>query len=1220
MNPDKPSRDEIEAKLTALLLGELPEEEARLLRWTIAQDEELMALHDRLKLTIGLVREVSAHPSETAPLKLSDERRKKLLAHFKTPRPRESFWLKPLKLSPLITALAMLAVMAVLAALLLPALSTAKRKAQSFSAVNEAKMHELQARIEAEDATTASQAEKPRVVAVGAASSIAPPPASLPPLRTEIVLPQTEMDTDTLALNKTPEASGGTTFSAGALSQNGTFYANAPAPNSMPQIPRQSSVEPATGLPAGGTIAGDNYAVQQANVRLAFANRQQMMSDNVTTSDRTVGFAGVGGGGGGFGGVAGETPASAKLAWRSLTENPPAGVSAAAASPLGAFPGSQSNEIANNDREQPATVGPVGGVAGNIFADQTRKTDSDKVSLLGDIPAQGSLFASHTPSAQIPVSTPAPSFTQDTAIPTSLAYTSDNLTISEEAQPPPEGISGTMAATKKTDGEIAYQDATRKLAQLENAHKLLSLKIKAEDIDTTIPRTSRVQIVDAAQPGKSQGLWQKLTGQVQSTARVKMENEGGIVSGMEVAAASNEGYDPYFIQTSFEVIQSQLVLGKVVDALKLDQTWAAKNGGEKLTKEEAVARLKDRLTLRPVKNTKLIEISVTSDQPDESAKIANAVAEAYREYRLENSQQTVVAGRAALKLQYAYEDQKIGQLQAEVDRLSGSQVETLDVNAAISRYAELTGRTLLRSSLPAPAQVSVHMPASGSKEDQALALQQALASDNLSLVNIGDHFVKAIPSAQASSTATAINSEDAPLRKPAPDAPIPQPEVLTTDNAFSTFALNISDVSFQLAAASLEKGVLPAAASIRSEEFINAFDYRDPEAAPGEPIAFTSERARDPFAQNRDLLRFSIKTSAAGRQPGRPLNLVLLLDNSGSMERADRVAIIREALRVLATQLQAQDTISVVTFARTARLWLDGAPGNEAGADLEKVGGLTPQGGTNLEEAMRLAYETARRHYLANGMNRVVLLTDGAANLGNVDARVLTQRVETNRRQGIALDCFGIGWEDYNDDLLEQLSSNGDGRYAFLNSPADASAEFAAKLAGALQIAAEEVKVQVEFNPDRVTAYRQIGYAKHQLTKQQFRDNTVAAGEIAAAEAGNALYTVELKPDGNGPVATVRLRYRVPSTTDYRERSWNVPYSGNAPALEKSGPAMRLAATAGAFSEWLATNPFAQEVTLDQLLNDLRGVPEIYGADPRPKKLEWMIRQAKSLEGKAGQY
>jgi hypothetical protein len=165
-------------------------------------------------------------------------------------------------------------------------------------------------------------------------------------------------------------------------------------------------------------------------------------------------------------------------------------------------------------------------------------------------------------------------------------------------------------------------------------------------------------------------------------------------------------------------------------------------------------------------------------------------------------------------------------------------------------------------------------------------------------------------------------------------------------------------------------------------------------------------------------------------------------------------------------------------------------------------------------------------------------------------------------------------------------------------------------------VAAQDVKVQVEFNPQRVTSWRQIGYAKHQLTKEQFRDNSVLAAEVAAQEAGNALYTVEIKPDGIGPVATVYVRYKIPGTMDVEEHSWAVPYDGNVPALEQSSPAMRLAGTVSAFSEWLAGSPFAQEVTTDELLRNLSGVPQIYGADQRPRQLEMMIREAKSLSGK----
>ncbi|MCW5552864.1 MAG: von Willebrand factor type A domain-containing protein [Verrucomicrobiae bacterium] len=697
---------------------------------------------------------------------------------------------------------------------------------------------------------------------------------------------------------------------------------------------------------------------------------------------------------------------------------------------------------------------------------------------------------------------------------------------------------------EKADKSRAYFDKKRELAEAERFQQLLAEKNASEGIDQTLPKDTGVVIVDRAEatPSDGQGLWSRLrrglSRESDAVARIKIEPGASEISGLSLSARQSPDqhvYDPYFIQTEFEAIQSEAVLGKVVNGLKLDEAWAEKRGGESLKTEEAIAMLKQQLDLRPARDTGVVEIRAKSDKPEEAARIANAVAEAYRDYRSAQGRELAARNVSALQDRLGEQEQRILQTKAELERL---------------------GR-------------------------------------------------------QAS-----VDADIAPSRKPATNAPIPQPEIQTTENAFSTFSLNVSDVAFKLAAASLEQGQMPDAASVRAEEFINAFDYRDPEPPPGVPVAFAWERARYPFAHNRDLLRFSLKTGAAGRQAGRPLNLVLLLDNSGSMERADRVQIIREALRVLAGQLQPQDKLSVITFARSARLVADGRSGDQAGEVLDQVSGLAPQGGTNLEEAMNLAYATALRHYLAHGLNRVVLLTDGAANLGNVEPESLKHAVETHRKQGVALDCFGIGWEGFNDDLLEVLSRNGDGRYGFLNSPEDAATDFAGQLAGALQVAASDVKVQVEFNPRRVTAYRQIGYAKHQLTKEQFRDNTVDAAEIAAQEAGNALYTVAVNPAGEGPLCIVRCRFKIPGTTDYREHEWAVPYTGNAATLEQASPAMRLAASASAFAEWLVVSPFAAEVTPDALLGYLNGVPEVYGADARPKKLEWMIRQAKSLAGR----
>jgi Mg-chelatase subunit ChlD len=707
----------------------------------------------------------------------------------------------------------------------------------------------------------------------------------------------------------------------------------------------------------------------------------------------------------------------------------------------------------------------------------------------------------------------------------------------------PAPVDGRLPQRAELEREVDYQRQVR---------DAIKLRVLQESVDSAMPKSSVVEIVDPAEaqpaqkPGLGQRLKEKLTGEVERSARIAVEKDLWDLSPLGFAQPSKQ-YDPYFFQTESEAIRSKKVLDQVIDKLSLDKAWGEKSGSDRpLKREETLELLRKRVAVESTRGTSLMEIRVKSDKPEEAARIANTVAEVYREERSKPRRE-----------------------------IADAVVRTLQ-----SELAE--------------------------KEKKVAAAEEAVAVAQ-----------KEVPPAQSETLAAPLAQEqEKVVARPIAPAPVPQPEVSTAENRFSTFSLNVSDVSFKLAASSLEAGAMPDPGSIRTEEFINAFDYHDPEPAPGVPIAFAWERAHSPFAHNRDLIRFSIQTAARGREAGRPLNLVLLLDSSGSMERADRVSIIREALQVLAGQLKPEDKISVVAFARTARLWIDGLPGSQAGDLVQRVGNLTPEGGTNLEDAMNLAYQTAARHYLANGVNRVVLLTDGAANLGDVDPESLKQKVESNRKQGIALDCFGIGWEGYNDDLLEVLSRNGDGRYGFVNSPEEAATGFANQLAGALQVAASDVKVQVEFNPARVTAYRQIGYAKHQLTQEQFRDNTVDAAEIGAAEAGNALYTLEINPGGEGPVGIVRVRYKVPGTDEYQEHEWEVPYQGEAAALDRSSPAMRLAGTAAALSEWLTSSPFAAEVTPERLLALMGGVPESFGADPRPKKLEWMIRQAQSIRGK----
>jgi len=461
-----------------------------------------------------------------------------------------------------------------------------------------------------------------------------------------------------------------------------------------------------------------------------------------------------------------------------------------------------------------------------------------------------------------------------------------------------------------------------------------------------------------------------------------------------------------------------------------------------------------------------------------------------------------------------------------------------------------------------------------------------------------------------------LKEPEPPAKPPTPSVVYtPRPETVTAENNFSTFSLNVSDVSFNTALASLQADKLPAPGDVRSEEFLNALEYRDPMPRAGEPLAFHWERARSPFTHDRDIIRFSVRTAALGRQPGRSVNLVCLLDNSGSMEREDRVSIVKQTLGVLARKLTPNDRVSLVTFSRTPKLRIDGMRGGNREAFLKASTGWIPQGGTHVEKGLALAYETAKKHFIAGGNNRVILLTDGAANMGNVDPYQLRKTVESHRKQGIALDCFGIGWEGYNDNLLEVLARNGDGRYGFLNQPAQAVAEFEQKLLGAFQVAASDVKVQVEWNAGRVKVFRQVGYLRHQLKKEDFRNNKIDAAEISAAESGNALYVLQVNPDGEGPLGVVRVRYKVPFTSEYTEMEWSLAYESATIPLEQASPALRLGSVAATFAEWLAQNPYAQGVQLADLQGLISGIPSIYATDPRPTQLEWMINKARILAG-----
>ena len=439
-------------------------------------------------------------------------------------------------------------------------------------------------------------------------------------------------------------------------------------------------------------------------------------------------------------------------------------------------------------------------------------------------------------------------------------------------------------------------------------------------------------------------------------------------------------------------------------------------------------------------------------------------------------------------------------------------------------------------------------------------------------------------------------------------------ETNARDEAFSTFSLHVSDVSFKLAKATLAKGEWPAAGQLRVEEFVNAFDYDDPSPRMREKVACRLEQAAHPFMQQRNLLRISMRTAAVGRSGGTPLRLTVLLDKSGSMERLDRAESVQRALGLLTGQLNGADLISVISFSRTPRLLVDRVPGNKAGMVPKLVANTPSQGGTNLEEALRAGLEKAREQKIEGGQNRIILLTDGAANLGNAKPEDLAKLVESMRQEGISFDACGVGAAGLNDEILESLTRKGDGRYYFLDRPEDADEGFARQIAGALRPAARNVKVQVHFNPRRVGYYKLYGFEKHRLETQDFRNDSVDAAEMAAAEAGNAVYQMEVRPDGEGEIGTVSVRFQDMATGEMVERKWTIPYEGDAPRLSEAPPSMRLAASAALLGEKLNGSPMGDRVQLQELVKITNSLRTDYPRSARVGELIEMTAKARELE------
>jgi Mg-chelatase subunit ChlD len=434
-------------------------------------------------------------------------------------------------------------------------------------------------------------------------------------------------------------------------------------------------------------------------------------------------------------------------------------------------------------------------------------------------------------------------------------------------------------------------------------------------------------------------------------------------------------------------------------------------------------------------------------------------------------------------------------------------------------------------------------------------------------------------------------------------------EIPAAENPYSTFSLNISDASFQLAKAALAKGERPDPASIKPEQFYNAVDYGDPAPMSNEPVAATIEQSAHPVIPGRNLVRVALRTGSTGRSAAQPLRLTLLVDQSGSMVREDRRASMDHALAQLGVLLTKNDQVTVIGFSRTPHLLAEALTGDEAGKLGELVNQTASEGGTNLEEALRLGAEKAASHKLAGAQNRVVLFTDGAANLGDADPARLAEQVKSLRQKGIAFDVAGIGADGLNDRLLSDMARNGNGRYYIVGDEKNDS--FARQLAGAFRPAAENVKVQVNFNPRRVGKYRLLGFEKDRLKTEDFRNDAVDAAELAAEEAGVAIYQVEPLADGTGELGEVSVRFRDAAGGEMVERSWTISYDAQASAFDRATPSMQLAGLSLLAAEKLRGGPLGDAIDFKQHAGSAASVKQFYGSSPRVADMLQVIEKLK---------
>ncbi len=456
----------------------------------------------------------------------------------------------------------------------------------------------------------------------------------------------------------------------------------------------------------------------------------------------------------------------------------------------------------------------------------------------------------------------------------------------------------------------------------------------------------------------------------------------------------------------------------------------------------------------------------------------------------------------------------------------------------------------------------------------------------------------------------------------------------TLDEPVSTFSVDVDTGSYSNVRRMLRDGQRPPADAVRAEEFINYFRYGH--AGPTDrsrPFAVTTELAPAPWNAKRQLLMVGIKGYDVPKATLPPANLVFLLDTSGSMESPDKLPLLKQSFSQLIPQLRAQDRVSIVVYAGSAGLVLPPTPGNQHDEILAALDRLQAGGSTNGGDGIRLAYAMAKQAFVKDGVNRVILATDGDFNVGTVSQDALETMVADQRASGIALTTLGFGTGNYNDALAEKLADVGDGNHAYIDTLQEGRKVLVDEMQSTLLTIARDVKIQVEFNPAVVSEYRLIGYENRVLANEDFANDKVDAGDIGAGHEVTALY--EITPAGSGAdrlpalryggkqvatdaatteVAHVRLRYKLPGQDS--SRLIETPIARTSLSRQPSD-AFRFASAVAAYADLLRGGQRIDGWSWNDVARTARASA---GRDPYGLKAEFvgMIDQAQQLVAAKG--